>query len=297
VFSPIHCARPAGFKINWAEDEVKHKLDTGRAVYNAALMRIFGKPRPVIGMVHLLPLPGSPRARAVREIRAAALADARTLARGGVDAILVENYGDAPFTAGTVEPQVIAVMSVIAAEVRAAAALPIGINVLRNDAHSAIAVAAAAGASFIRVNVHIGAAETDQGHIDGKAYDTLRFRKSLGVDVAIFADVFVKHARPADPVDIGTAARDTAYRGGADALLVTGAETGSAPAAERVRRVKRAVPEVPVLVASGLTPENAREFGEADGYIIGSALERGGVAGNRVELARVRAMVRSLNRR
>ena len=260
-------------------------------------MKIFKSRRPVIGMVHLLPLPGSPRARAVTEIRKAAIADARALARGGVDGILVENYGDAPFTAGTVEPQVIAAMSVIASEVRAAAGLPIGINVLRNDARSALAVAVASGASFIRVNVHVGAAETDQGHIDGRAFETLRYRKLLGADVAIFADVFVKHARPSDRVDIGTAARDTAYRGGADVLLVTGPETGAAPVSDRLREVKRAAPDCPVMVASGLTPENVEGFREADGYIIGSALERGGVAGNRVELNRVRAMVRSLNRR
>jgi hypothetical protein len=161
-------------------------------------MKLFGARRPVIGMVHLLPLPGSPRARSMKEIRAAAVADAGTLARGGVDAILVENYGDAPFTSGSVEPQVIAVMAVLAAEVRAVSGLPIGINVLRNDARSALAVAVAAGASFIRVNVHVGAAETDQGHLDGKAYWTLRYRRSIGADaVAIFADVFVKHARPA----------------------------------------------------------------------------------------------------
>ena len=112
------------------------------------------------------------------EVRKAAIADAQTLARGGVDGILVENYGDAPFTGGTVEPQVIAAMAVLAAEVRAAAALPIGINVLRNDAHSALAVAVASGASFIRVNVHVGSAETDQGHIDGRAFETLRYRSS-----------------------------------------------------------------------------------------------------------------------
>src|SRR6185503_12298828 len=260
-------------------------------------MKIFKTQRPVIGMVHLLPLPGSPRARSMAEIRRAAIADARTLARGGVDGILVENYGDAPFTAGTVEPQVIAAMAVIASDVRAAAALPIGINVLRNDAHSALAVAVAAGASFIRVNVHVGAAETDQGHIDGRAFETLRFRRLLGAEVAIFADVFVKHARPSDRVDVATAARDTAYRGGAEVLLVTGPETGSAPGAERLREVKRAVPDCPVMVASGLTPENVERFREADGFIIGSALERGGVAGNRVELNRVRTMVRSLKRR
>jgi hypothetical protein len=260
-------------------------------------MKIFKSRRPVIGMVHLLPLPGSPRARAMTDVRRAAVADARTLAQGGVDGILVENYGDAPFTGGTVEPQVIAAMSVLAAEVRAAAALPIGINVLRNDAHSALAVAVASGASFIRVNVHVGSAETDQGHIDGRAFETLRFRKLLGAEIAIFADVFVKHARPSDRVDVATAARDTAYRGGAEALLVTGAETGAAPGSERLSEVKRAVPDRPVLVASGLTPENVEGFLGADGFIIGSALERGGVAGNRVELNRVRAMVRSLNRR
>ena len=260
-------------------------------------MKLFRSRRPVIGMVHLQPLPGSPRARALSEIRAAAIADARALARGGVDGILVENYGDAPFAAGSVEPQVVAVMAVIAAEVRREAALPVGINVLRNDARSALAVALASGASFIRVNVHVGAAETDQGHLDGRAFETLRYRKALGVRIAIFADVFVKHARPADRVDLATAARDTAYRGGAEVLLVTGPETGSAPAAERLREVKQAVPDRPVLVASGLTPENVEGFALADGYIIGSALERGGRAGNRVELSRVRAMVRAAKRR
>ena len=233
----------------------------------------------------------------MKEVRAAAIADARTLARGGVDGILVENYGDAPFTPASVEPQVIAVMAVIAAEVRAASGLPIGINVLRNDARSALAVAVASGASFIRVNVHVGAAETDQGHLDGKAFDTLRYRKALEADVAIFADVFVKHARQTDRVDLATAARDTAYRGGADALLVTGPETGAAPAAERLAEVKRAVPDRPVVVASGLTPGNAEEFLQADGFIVGSALERGGVAGNPVDLGRVLAWVRSLKRR
>lgn len=260
-------------------------------------MRIFRKARPVVGMVHLLPLPGAPNARALKEVRAAALADARALARGGVDGILVENYGDVPFTGGAVEPQVVAMMAVIASELRAAAGLPMGINVLRNDAAAALAVAAASGAAFIRVNVHVGAAETDQGRIEGRAYETLRYRRALGSAAAIFADVFVKHARPAGGMDLAGAARDTAYRGLADALLVTGTETGAAPDPERLREVRRAVPDRPVWVASGVTPENARRFSEADGLIAGSALERGGRAGNRVEVGRVRALVRALNGR
>jgi len=248
-------------------------------------------------MVHLLPLPGAPRARALSEIRAAARADAEALARGGVDGILVENYGDVPFTSGSVEPQVVAAMSVLASELRAKVGLPIGINVLRNDARSALAVALASGASFIRVNVHVGAAETDQGRVDGRAYETLRYRRAIDADVAIFADVFVKHARPAGSADLGSVARDTAYRGLADVLLVTGSETGAPADAERVRQVKRAVPDRPVWVASGLEPENVQGFGDADGFIIGSAFERGGRAGGRVELKRVKALLRALQSR
>jgi membrane complex biogenesis BtpA family protein len=260
-------------------------------------MKIFRNARPVVGMVHLLPLPGAPRARRLAEIRAAALADADALARGGVDGILIENYGDAPFGAGSVEPQVVAAMAVLASEVRAKVGLPIGINVLRNDARSALAVAQASGAAFIRVNVHVGAAETDQGRIDGRAYETLRYRKAIGAEVAIFADVFVKHARPAGSMDLGSVARDTAYRGLADVLLVTGAETGAAADPERVRQVKRAVPDRPVWVASGVDPGNVRGFGEADGFIVGSAFQRRGRAGGRVELNRARALLRALKRR
>ncbi|HVE40722.1 MAG TPA: BtpA/SgcQ family protein [Planctomycetota bacterium] len=260
-------------------------------------MKIFRSMRPVVGMVHLLPLPGAPRARALDEIRAAARADADALARGGVDGILIENYGDAPFTGGSVEPQVVATMAVLASEIRARAKLPIGVNVLRNDARSALAVALAAGADFIRVNVHVGAAETDQGRIDGRAYETLRYRKAIEADVAIFADVFVKHARPAGMADLASVARDTAYRGLAEVLLVTGTETGSAADPERVRQVKQAVPDRPVWVASGVEPGNVRGFGEADGFIVGSAFERGGRAGDRVEVQRVKALVRALKRR
>jgi membrane complex biogenesis BtpA family protein len=260
-------------------------------------MRLFRTARPVVGMVHLLPLPGAPRARALGDVRAAARADAEALARGGVDGILIENYGDAPFTGGSVEPQVIAGMAVLASELRSRVGLPIGINVLRNDARSALAVALACGGSFIRVNVHVGAAETDQGRIDGRAYETLRYRKALGADIAIFADVFVKHARPAGGADLGSVARDTAYRGLADVLLITGSETGAAADPDRVRQVKRAVPDRPVWVASGVEPGNVRSFEEADGFIVGSALERGGRAGDRVEVQRVKALVRALKRR
>src|SRR5574341_1469029 len=152
--------------------------------------------RTLIGMVHLPPLPGSPRWEgSMARVVDAALADARALVGGGVEALLVENYGDAPFTAGRVEPATVAAMAVVAAELRRA--LPrtmLGVNVLKTDARAALAVAAAAGARFVRVNVHAGAVVADQGVVQTDAYHTLRDRRLLGAEVAIFADVGGKHA-------------------------------------------------------------------------------------------------------
>jgi membrane complex biogenesis BtpA family protein len=241
-------------------------------------------------MVHLLPLPGSPRARRPEEVLRRALADARALARGGADGLLLENFGDAPFAPRDVEPHVPALLAVAAWEARRATGLPVGVNVLRNDAKAALAAALAAGAAFIRVNVHVGTAFTDQGQIDGRAYETLRYRRALGCPAKVFADVGVKHARPAGAGDVASAAREVAYRGLADALLVTGAETGSPPDPERLR----AVPDRPVYVASGVTPEGVRAYREADGFIVGTALKKGGRPEGPVDPARVRALARAI---
>lgn len=246
-------------------------------------MRLFGQRRPVIGVIHLLPLPGSPRARSLSEVHRRALADARSLR--GVHALIVENFGDAPFVAGPVDPQVVACMTSIAREIPR----PLGINVLRNDARAALAIALAADADFIRVNIHTGVMQTDQGIIEGRAAETLRYRKIIGSRALIFADVLVKHATgTGDPSFV---ARDTAYRGLADALLVTGPETGRPPDVERLRTVNRAVPDRPVLVASGVTAENLRDFAEADGFIVGTEFERGGRSGNPVDASRVRRLM------
>src|SRR4030095_3271044 len=126
----------------------------------------------------------------------------------GVDALLIENFGDAPFTPGRVEPATIAAMSVVATEVRRAFPRTLlGLNVLKNDARAALAVAAAVGAEFIRVNVHAGAFLADQGIVQSDAYGTLRDRRLLGVDVAILADVGGKHGVPLRPRQTAQTAR------------------------------------------------------------------------------------------
>jgi uncharacterized protein len=256
--------------------------------------------RTVIGMVHLIPLPGSPRwAGSMRDVIAAALADARALIDGGVDALLVENFGDAPFTPGRVEPATVAAMSVVAAEVRREfPRTRLGLNVLKNDARAALGVAAAVGAEFIRVNVHAGAVLADQGVVQSDAYGTLRDRRLLGVDVAIVADVGGKHAVPLAPVETEQMARDLVHRGLADALVVSGAATGQATPLGEVKRVRSAVPDVPLLIGSGVTAETAAELlSVADGLIVGTSVKRDGDVRQPVDRARVEKLVAAARRR
>jgi uncharacterized protein len=259
------------------------------------LERACGSARPVIGMVHLGALPGSPAFSGMNEVLSAARRDAATLARGGVDAVLVENYGDVPFHPGPVPAETIAALAVVIAEVQRCVDIPVGVNVLRNDARAALGIAAATGVSFMRVNVHTGAMLTDQGWISGMAHDTLRSRAALACDVAILADVLVKHAVAPPGLEVGAAAADSWERGRADALIVTGAATGAEVDAARLRAVRDAVPDAPLLVGSGLTEANAASLLEiADGAIIGSAFMAGGRAGAGVDADRVSRLLHAI---
>lgn len=262
------------------------------------LESLFGKPRVLLGMVHLDPLPGSPRwAGSLDEVIEAAVADAHALAEGGLDGIVVENFGDTPFYTDHVPAETIAAMALAIVSVRAATPCPIGVNVLRNDARAALGLCAATGAHFVRVNVHVGASATDQGVIQGRAAGTLRERARLWAKAPdraplVFADVDVKHARPLGETDLALLAEDTFARGGADVLLVTGSGTGKEASFDDVRRVREAVPDAPVLVASGVTERTvARAMHEAHGAIVGTWLKRDGRLGNPVDPARVRALV------
>ena len=256
--------------------------------------------RTLIGMVHLQPLPGSPRWEgSMARVIEAALADARALVEGGIDALLVENFGDAPFTAGRVDAATVAGVTAVAAEIRRTfAATPLGVNVLKNDARAALAVVAAVGGRFIRVNVHAGAVVADQGIVETDAYHTLRDRRLLGAEARIFADVGGKHAVPLVPVELEQTARDLAHRGLADVLVVSGPATGRATPLADVKRVRSAVPEVPVLVGSGVTAETVAELlSVADGAIVGTAVKQGGDVRNPVDRGRVERLVAAARRR
>lgn len=252
----------------------------------------------MVGMVHLGPLPGSPGFRGTIEaVLEGAARNAEILVAAGVDGIMVENFGDVPFHPGPVPPETVAGLTLAVARVRrVSGGLPVGVNVLRNDARAALGIAAATDAAFIRVNVHVGTMWTDQGPMVGMAHQTIRLRELLAPACAILADVHVKHATPPAGEDLADAARDAWYRGLADALVVSGAGTGSPTDPERLARIARAVPEAPVWVGSGVSPETVPElWPSAAGFIVGSWLEEGGRPGAPVDPDRARALVAAVD--
>ena len=253
---------------------------------------LFGPAKAFIGVVHLLPLPGSPRwGGSMRAVIDRAEEEANILEQGGVNGIIVENFGDVPFHTGRLDPETISGMTVAVGRVMETVSVPVGINMLRNDALSALGIAAVTGAKFIRVNVHYGVMAAEEGLIEGEAFQTMRRRQALNADVKVLADVLVKHAVPLGPVDLGLIARETAQRGLADGLIVSGPATGEETASSDVSVVRRAVPDSLVLVGSGVTEENiSRVIEHSDGAIIGTSLKEGGIVTNRVDPERVRRM-------
>ncbi|HEY1684129.1 MAG TPA: BtpA/SgcQ family protein [Tepidisphaeraceae bacterium] len=255
------------------------------------MLGIFTSKKVVIGMLHLPPLPGSRLyTGSMSTIRESLLRDADALAAGGVHGLMMENFGDVPFFPGRVPTHVAAHMTALALEVRKRFTLPLGINVLRNDGLTALAIAHATGASFIRVNVLSGARVTDQGLIQGIAHDLLRENYDANLrNIHIFADVDVKHSAPLAARPLIDEVDDTLHRGLANALIVSGAGTGKPTDPEKVKQVKKAAGNVPVFIGSGLNPQSLPQFlDHADGFIVGTAFKQDGLANNPVDAMRVK---------
>jgi hypothetical protein len=257
------------------------------------LKHIFQANHPVIGVVHLSPLPTSPRWKGkLKEVIARAEQEATALAAGGVDGIIVENFFDAPFSKDCVDPAVVSAMTLIVERLKGMVMLPIGINVLRNDARSAMAIATCTEVQFIRVNVLTGVMATDQGLIEGKAYELLRYRRELGSEVAILADVLVKHARPLGTPNLTTAVKDTIERGLADGVILSGWATGSPPTQEDLELASAAAGDTPVFIGSGASWENIPQLMQAaNGVIVSSSLKRHGKISETIDPIRVSQFV------
>ncbi len=257
------------------------------------LYQLFKTRTPIIGVVHLLPLPTSPRwGGSLKAVIDRAEQEATALSSGGVDGIIVENFFDAPFTKNQVDPAVVSAMTVVVQRIQNLVTLPMGINVLRNDAKSAMAIATCVKAQFIRVNVLTGVMATDQGLIEGEAHQLLRYRRELGSDVKILADVLVKHARPLSSVNLTTAVQDTIERGLADAVILSGWATGNPPNLEDLELASASAHGTPVFIGSGATWENIATLIQAvDGVIVSSSLKRHGQRSQPIDPIRVSQFV------
>jgi uncharacterized protein len=265
----------------------------------SALYALFGRPKVIIGVVHLAPLPGAPRhdGQSVEAIYQRGLADARAYLDGGIDGLIVENHGDVPFSKpDDIGPETSAHMAVVADRIRREFGRPIGINVLANAAIPALAIASATGAGFIRVNQWANAYVANEGIVEGAAARAMRYRAGLKAnDVKIFADAHVKHGAHAIVGDrpVEEQVRDLAFFD-ADAIIATGQRTGHAADINYIRMIKQAS-HLPTLVGSGVTIGNVNSILDvADGVIVASSLKVDGVWWNPVEPDRVRAFMAAL---
>jgi membrane complex biogenesis BtpA family protein len=266
-----------------------------------ALEAPFGKRRVVIGVIHARPLPGAPDydGQPVEEVYAATLEDGLRYAAGEVDGLIVENHGDIPFLKpDAIGPETAAAMAVMADRVRREIGLPVGINALGNGALTALAIAKAAGAAFIRVNQWANAYIANEGIVEGPAAAATRYRAWLRArELKVFADVHVKHGAHAIVADRSLAelTRDVEFFD-ADVVIATGQRTGDAAVLDEIRAIREAT-TLPVVVGSGVTAANVGDIlSVADGVIVASSLKRDGVWWHHVEPDRVTAFMAEVRR-
>jgi membrane complex biogenesis BtpA family protein len=259
-------------------------------------LNIFNNPKPIIGMVHLPSLPGTKLNKlSLSNIVKNAVQDSIALENGGVDGLIIENYNDIPFSKSSVEPHIVSALTLIVNSVKQEVSIPYGINVLRNDWRAAIGIASITGSKFVRINVFSGAMITDQGVIEGDPKGCIEYRDRIAPKLKIFADVWVKHGIPLrlkERLSVAQAAKDTVYRGLADAIILTGEGTGEPVDLTELKTVRKAVSDRLLFIGSGVNNKNIVNYLDlADGFIIGTYFKRGGRIGNRVDIKRVTNLV------
>ena len=266
-----------------------------------ALEALFPVRKPIIGVIHLQALPGAPRytGQPVKDVYAAAVTDARTLAEGGVDGIILENASDMPFSRPEqIGPETVAALTAACLAVRAAVPTPIGITCVANGVIPALGIAKAVGAGWVRANQWVNAYVANEGILNGPAPEAMRYRARIRADeVAIFADVHVKFGAHAITADRSIAEQATdAEWFDADVLIASGTRTGSPTEPREVDDVRSGT-NLPVIVGSGLSAEQVPAlFATADGAIVGQWLKRDGRWWNPVDPRRVEQLMKAVTK-
>ena len=259
---------------------------------------IINKNKALIGMVHIKALPGTPgNTTSPDQIVEFAVDEATKLVEYGFDAVLIENMHDTPYLLREVGPEIVSTMTVATQSVVHAVDVPVGVQILAGANRAALAVAHATGAHFIRAEGFAFASVADEGIMDvADAGPLLRERRRIDAEgVAILADIQKKHSSHALTADlsIGDHARGADFMG-ADGVIVTGNHTGHAVDIAQLREVRGAT-ELPILVGSGVTPENIKEIFEyADAVIVGSSIKQGGNWANQLDMMRCNKLTKAL---
>jgi len=264
------------------------------------LPEIFPSGKPVIGMVHLKPLPGSPQYDSIKGmswIIDCAVSEAMALEKGGISGIQIENQFDRPFLKpADIGPETVAAVTAAAAAIKKSVSIPIGINIHLNGVHQALAVAQAVGADWIRAFELANTYISNSGIIEAAGPSALRYRAFLHAqDVMIFGDFHVKHGSHSVIADrtLEEQAEDVA-ESGAEVLIITGTKTGSAPTKEEIMQIKRKIQQ-PVFIGSGFTLDNADALMPIlDGAIVGTYLKHEGKIENTVDTDRVKNLMEKI---
>jgi len=258
---------------------------------------LFSTPKPVVGVIHVGALPGTPRnVQRVSELIDSARKEAKLYRDAGIAGVIVENMHDVPYLRGSVGPEIVAAMTAIAGEVKSVCGLPVGIQILAGANIEAMAVAHAANLDFIRAEGYAFAHVADEGLIQSSAAALLRYRRMIGAEnVRVWADVKKKHSAHAITADVGLGATaETVEFMGADCVIVTGSVTGEAPTLGDVQEAKTHC-HLPVFLGSGISESNIQEFHDnADGFIIGTAFKVDGYWANSVDPLRVERFMSKL---
>lgn len=253
---------------------------------------IFKTEKPIIGMVHLLALPGTPNFNGdINEIYKKAISEAKALEEGGANGIMVENDGDMPFSIN-LEIEQTAALAALTAVVKEHVNIPVGVDAAFSDYKSALACAKAARADFVRIPVFIDTVVSFSGTMHPCADQALRYRKKINAEeIMILADIQVKYTNllvPNTPIEQSASFAEIS---GADAIIVTGTHTGGETPIETVKKVKDVV-KIPVFIGSGTKKENAKEqLDIADGAIVGSSLKTDG----KIDVKKVKEFMGQMN--
>ena len=250
----------------------------------------------IYGVVHLKSLPGSPSSRiSLDEIIDHAQEDVNNLIFGGVDGIIIENFGDTPFVKDDISKRTLASFTSVVENLSIDRDIKVGINVLRNDGIASLSIAEATKSNFVRINVLNNTMFTDQGIIEGKSHEINQFKSTLNNVIEIYADVFVKHAVPPPGSKIENHASELIERAGADKVIVTGDGTGHEINIDDLEKVRNIVPEGKLVIGSGVNSANVMAYQDlADILIVGTSFKFDNDVSKKVDINRVEELIRKV---